>query len=97
MTYELNNQIENTNKLLTMAINSKSQDEWRKFRHEKNLFNKKIDEAKTQYLKNKLSNPNTGWKILNEFKGNVKAHPPNKLIHKNKLVSSPKAIADIQN
>ena len=83
--------------ILTYAIKSKNQDDWRLYRHEKNTLNKKIDEAKTIFLKNKLGHPSKGWKVLNEFKGNSKAHPPSKLLHKNKLISSPKAIADIQN
>ena len=97
LSNELKDQIKNTDKLLTNAIKSKTQDDWRKYRHEKNALNKKIDDAKTGYLKYKIGHPKKGWKVLNEFKGNLKAHPPSKLIHKNKLVSSPQAIANIQN
>ena len=94
---EIKTELKNINNLLTNAIKSKNQDDWRLYRHEKNTLNKKIDEAKTIFLKNKLGHPSKGWKVLNEFKGNSKAHPPSKLLHKNKLISSPKAIADIQN
>ena len=79
-----------------MSLASKRKDDWRQYRHQKITLNKKIDEAKTLYLKDELGNPNKGWKILNEFKGNNKAHPPNKLLHPNKVISSPNAIANVQ-
>ena len=80
---DLRVEIKKNNQLLTKAISSKDQNDWRHYRHSKITLNKNIDEAKTIYLKDKLGNPHKGWKLLNEFKGNNKAHPPSKLIHKN--------------
>ena len=53
-----------------MSLASKRKDDWRQYRHQKITLNKKIDEAKTLYLKDELGNPNKGWKVFNEFKGN---------------------------
>ena len=38
-----------------------------------------------------------GWKLINQFQGKVKSHPPSKLIYKNKIYSSPKELSEILN
>ena len=97
LNQDLREEIKKNNLLLTKTISSKDKNDWRQYRHEKISLNKKIDEAKKVYLKDKLGNPHKGWKLLNEFKGNNKAHPLSKLIYKNKIISRPNEIANIQN
>ena len=97
LNQEIKNDIKNNHLLLTKAIESKNQEDWRNFRNSKINTNKKIESAKKKYLNEKLANAKHGWKLLNQFQGKVKSHPPSKLIYKDKIYSSPKDLSEILN
>ena len=57
---EIKNHIQSNHNLLTKAIKSKKQEDWRQFRHDRQITNKKIETAKTEYLKGKLGQSKEG-------------------------------------
>ena len=64
---EIVEQIRVCNNLLTNAIKSHDQDNWREYRNKKSSVNKEIKQLKSKYLKSKLTEKNNNWKFLKNY------------------------------
>ena len=89
--------INNNNKLLTKAINSKKSDDWLNFKNDKISLNTDIKKEKIHKMKSTFKHNKNKWKKLKSMIGNDKQCPPNKIIHNNRFVTSPKKIAEACN
>ena len=94
---EITNQIQNSNQMLTLAINSHSSENWREYRSKRIQLNRDIKILRTQYIKNKMDENHKNWKFLQKFNNCNKNHPPARLNINGTIVTSPKEIANTSN
>merc|ERR1712240_403560 len=83
------------NTLLTDAITKYDNDSWRQFRTNRNILDKNINKIKQDYLKNKFIETNDRWKMIKDYNGNNRTHPPSCIIHNGHSITSPKEISNI--
>ena len=88
-------EIDRVNKLLTEAITKYDNDTWRQFRTNRNILEKNINKIKQDYLKNKFKGTNDRWRMIKDYNGNNKTHPPNCIKHNGQSITSPKEISNI--
>ena len=94
---EIRDQMAEVDRLLTVAIKSKKQDDWRLRNHQRNLLYKNIEVAKSKYLAEKLNDKKRGWDEIKNFNGLNKAVLPCKIMNEGKVITSPKDIANVAN
>ena len=94
---EILKDLDKSQKLLNIAIETHDQNNWRQFKNFRNSTTRKIKKTKTEYLKHNFKNKNNQWKFLKNFNGNSKTQPPNNLTVDGKAVTSPKELATISN
>ena len=91
------NKLKLSNVMLTAAINSHNQNDWRAFKNDRNDLSKIIDKAKSTYCKNNFKNKNKQWKFIKNFNNSNKQQIPNNITHNNKQITSPRELANIAN
>ena len=83
----------------TQACNTNNTEDWRLYRHNRNILNRHIESLKTQYFKHKFTHTHSSsmWSTLKKHTNTSKAHTPKHIIHNTALVTSPKRLATIAN
>ena len=94
---EIKEEIRVCNNMLTKAIESNSQNDWRGYRNKKSYLNKEIKRLKSVYLKSKLTEKNYNWKFIKKYNKQEKSTPPGSLIVNGTYVTSPRQMANIAN
>ena len=97
LTSEIRDKMFRINQLLTQAIKTKNKDDWKEFRHNRNLLYKVIDAAKSSYISKILNHNSKGWGEIKKYNGLEKAVTPSKIVHQGLVISSPKIIANVAN
>ena len=87
--------MEYTQKLLQKAINRHGVEDWREYRHSRNLVNKQLKIIKRNYIKQKFKDTNSRYKFLKKHNKTSKAQVPSSIMYNNMKVTSPKEIANI--
>ena len=64
---ETYSKIKNCNLLLTTAIKSKNQNDWRNFRNNRNILDKELKKLKSNYISEKMTYTKNNWKLVKQF------------------------------
>ena len=89
--------IDETNKQLSKAIQTKDTNEWRLYKTMKNQVSKIIEKMKRSYYMGKMKRIRSMWGTIKELAGTKEITTPRTLITGGKQVTSPKEMADTLN
>merc|ERR1711867_220293 len=71
--------------------------DWLSYKNTKATLNKEISQNKTKYINNKLDNSNDRWSAIKKINDNNPPPTPRSIVHNDKIINNPQAIADIAN
>ena len=74
-------ELELNKSLLNKAIYTNKHDDWLEFKNFRNTLDKKIRNAKSEYLEKNFADKKCQWKFLKKFNNRNKQHPPNNISH----------------
>ena len=94
---DLRVEINNTNTLLTQAIQSKLPSDWLKYRTYRNSTQAKIAKSKAEYLSKGYACNKTKWKQINNVINNNQQVTPNRIINNGEVLSKPRDVANLAN
>ena len=89
--------MDKTQQLLDKAITTYEFDHWLEYKNNRNTTQKNIDKAKKEYTIDRLNKQNDKWKTVKTINKTDNQQPPDKIIHNNTCITSPKQIAQIAN
>ena len=97
-TKEILEDIQISNLLLEKAIKENNLPNWREFKNDKAILNKKIESAKSDFFEKRFDSKSDQWNFLKTFNNsNNSQQIPNNITHEGSQVTSSSKIANIAN
>ena len=90
-------QMNNTQILLNKAIETQEFSDWTEYKNSRNITQKQLKLAKKNYTIAKFKKSRDKWATVKNLNKTKTQHPPSKITHNNKTITSPKDICIIAN